>query len=431
MNQRSSFTSARRTLSRSLSPIIAILALAAVSTSQANGTTILQPTGGVHVAVADMGFYDFQNFAHGVLAKPSQRLRKVLDLSGIDEQAWQRIGAAEVSLFLHAEDASGDGLDEHFEIVVNGHVNVFATEGLRRTGMGWFGHYLPTGWFDFAINADQLVRGTNVIVVQRSDSAQAGDDVLTIGIDIFEDRGRSWCSFDRGSSWSPGPLNRPLASVGYPDYGHYGELMIRLNLYDDATRLGRKGFSHDDLLPLPAVDLNPPVKLLPTPSTFPASVALGGEIDRLENGWMRLQIGHAKGLALEEIIHKPMRRNVVKEGPTSLFALEVDGRHVQSAELEVTGREQLATGSSAVKVVYFLRDPTSEVEANLSLRLDNESELTAGLYLKNAGTAPRGIKVAFPIPSVTRRFSPGQIRRTSSPSCTISGKSDSGGSSHR
>ena len=116
MNQRSSFTSARRTLSRPLSPIIAILALAAVSTSQANGTTILQPTGGVHVAVADMGFYDFQNFAHVVLAKPSQRLRKVLDLSGIDEKAWQRIGAAEVSLFLHAEDASGDGLDEHFEI---------------------------------------------------------------------------------------------------------------------------------------------------------------------------------------------------------------------------------------------------------------------------------------------------------------------------
>ena len=242
-------------------------------TAAAEGSTmIVRPSDGITVAAADYGFYNFHDLADCRLPTTAERARKHIDLSSLTEVQWQALTAAKVNIFMHVADHKGDGLDETFDIVINGNVNTFPTKELVKSGVGWFGNYMASGWFGFDISRDQLVRGRNVITLQKSPDATAKDDVPMIGIDIFENRDASEVSFDGGATWQHGPLNRVLARVGYPHYGHHGELMIRLTLYDDPALAHDMPVNHDDLPPLPPIDLNPPVKPLdPPPPNEPAS----------------------------------------------------------------------------------------------------------------------------------------------------------------
>ena len=224
----------------------------------ATPSTILEPAAGVYAAVADMGFCNFHDFADAASAsgmdRPAWQIKKILDLSALPEEAWKALRTAELSIFMHVVDGKGDGLDEIFEIVVNGQLSTFPTEGLVWNGMGWFDHYQASAWFDFPIPAGHLTAGVNEIVIRRSPDAEQGDDALKVGIDTFQDNGCSLVSFDSGATWQQGPLNRPLINVGIADYGYYGEYMVRLSLYRDESLLGDKGFRHDDLPPLLEVD---------------------------------------------------------------------------------------------------------------------------------------------------------------------------------
>ena len=358
--------------------------------------TILEPVPGAWIAASDMGFYNFHDYTDAVLQKHSHQVKKLLDLSTLNESTWKRIQAAEVSIFMHAEDGCGDGLDESFEIIVNGHVNTFPTKGLVHSGLGWFDHYMNSHWFDFPLTKEQLVRGTNEILVRKVRGTEV-DDRLKVGIDIFEDWGNSRASFDGGKTWSSGPLNRPLQRVGYPHYGHRGELMVRLNLYEHTRYLTHRPFSHDDLPPLPAIDLNPPIKPLPTPDTQPTTYRQGDREDIFENGWMRLHVAHADGLELRRFVHKPMDADILTTDRNSFFILDIDGRLISSQDLPVQRREEPLTDSDRYEVTYHLRDNISSLEVGLSLCLGTDQELSARLYLKNASEETRLVKAAFPL----------------------------------
>ncbi len=357
--------------------------------------TLLETTPGTWVAAADMGWYNRHDFADAVLQHSSVHLKKRLDLSSMDETAWDGIRAAEISVFVMSE---GEAEDENFEIVLNGHVYTFPARGWVHEGQGWFQDYEARRWFDFPIEMKHLARGVNEIEIRMAEGKETAQNRIKIGIDIFEDLGNSSASFDGGKTWQQGPLNQVLKRVGYPHYGHRGELMVRLNLYEDAGDLGeRPPFSHDDLPALPPIDLNPPVKPLAVPDAQPATYTPGEQEDVLENGWMRLHIGHAGGLSLSRFVHKPMDADILTRTENPLFALDIDGRLVSSRDLSVLKRTQESASPGECKVRIGMRDEPSGLSVELSLRLGTDRELRAGLYLKNESEETRLVKAAFPL----------------------------------
>jgi hypothetical protein len=264
--------------------------------------------------------------------------------------------------------------------------------------MGWFDHYLGSRWFDFPVAREHLVRGPNEIVMRKLEGPADAQDGVKVGIDAFMDQGNSRASFDGGETWQTGPLYRILKRVGYPNYGHRGELMVRFNLYEDAEDLGRRPpFSHDDLPPLPAIDLNPPIKALAAPGSQPATYRRGDVEDVFENGWMHLHLTHSDGLALERFVHKPMDADILTMERNPLFLLDIDGRSVSSRDLSVHERVEQSAGPGESKVMYILRDETSGMQVELSLRLGAGQELSAGLYLKSRSEETRLVKAAFPL----------------------------------
>ena len=378
---------------------VTCIPFAHLATAANDATMIARPSDGITIAAADYGFYNFHDIADCQLPSTSERARKHIDLSSLTKAQWQALTAAKVNIFMHVADHQGDGLDETFDIVINGNVNTFPTKDLVKSGVGWFGNYMASGWFGFDISRDQLVHGHNVITLQKSPDATDEDDVPMIGIDIFENRDASEVSFDGGATWQNGPLNRVLARVGHPHYGHHGELMIRLTLYDDPALAHDVPVNHDDLPPLPPIDLNPPVTPLDSPPPDePATFEAGSSRDVLENGWMRIELSHDAGLAVEALHHKPVGSDLLASVDRSpLFALEIDGRRLPSGSLSVRHREESFVEAPRQKVVYFLEDESSGVQVNCSLTLGSDEELQAGLYLLNASEEVRKIKVAFPL----------------------------------
>ena len=175
--------------------------------------------------------------------------------------------------------------------------------------------------------------------------------------------------------------------------------MIRLTLYDDPALAEDMPVNHDDLPPLPPIDLNPPVKPLAAPDLHePALFKAGNHRDILENGWMRVELSHGPGLAVEALHHKPVGADLlVSVERTSLFVLEIDGKRRPSESLSMRHREEPFVDSPRRKVIYYMEDEASGVQVNLSLALGSDQELQAGLYLLNASEDVRGVKVAFPL----------------------------------
>lgn len=385
-------------LTRLLAAGLLFFVARAQSATPSPKTVLLEPGAGMYVALADMGFWNHEDYATTSQSTPAHQAKKLLDLSGLVEPTWKELRAAEVSIFMFVDDNGGDGLDERFDIVINGHTNSLPTKGLVKTGKGWFDMHVSIGWFNFAIPRDQLRRSINEIILQKSPGTTDGDDTLQVGIDMFQRQDGSYISFDGGRVWAGSPLNRPLKQAGYPDFGHDGELMIRLNLYRDPALAGKESFKQEDLPPLPPVDLNPPVASLPMPTLVTPRFSPGVGEDTLENGWLRVVVAHGRGLALSAFTHKPVGKNALAGSSTgSLFVAEVAGRRIGSQEFSFKTRAELQGGLRERKVIYELRHGETGIEAAVSFRLDEGPELMVGLAFKNASAQPRRIKVVFPM----------------------------------
>ena len=371
------------------SVVLLLACCAQASVRQARPATIIEPNPGVFVAAADYSFYNYKDYSHVTQRSPTDRIKKTLDLTDLSEQDFASIESATVSIFIHVQDGAGDGLDETFDVVVNGHSNTFPTENLASTGWGWFDTRLAINWFDFDISGEELVHGANEIVIHLSPNSSKDDDQLVIGIDMFEDQGCSARSTDAGATWMPRPLNKA---------GFSGEYMVRLVLLDRDADKENLSFSHENFPALPAVDMAPAIKPLPASPDEPPRLVEGDDSDSFENGAMRVELRHRDGIALEKLVHKSMQADAMREPmKQNLFALEVDGERLTGPDFSVLRKEIIESTPERLVVVYDLSNDAAQISGRLRVTMDRSEELLIGLSIQNRADQNRVIKAAFPV----------------------------------
>jgi len=184
---------------------------------------------GVYVVRDDTGRWGghMSNSITHQSAAPYQA-RKVLDLSAVPAAVWDAVREVRVSVYFMVRDYSwhdrppANGLDEAFEIVVNGHVHAYPTS----CGAPVFAEGLPPtiGWHDFELPKAEFARGPNEVTIRKAPS-EKNDDYLYLGIDNTEQRGNSSVTFD-GEAWTQERLTVP---------GGNGEYMVRLYLLTEDT----------------------------------------------------------------------------------------------------------------------------------------------------------------------------------------------------
>jgi hypothetical protein len=156
--------------------------------------------------------------------------KKVLDLSNVPAEVWAQTRAVRLSAHFMVRDYSwhdnppANGLDEAFEVVVNGRVHRYPTN----CGAPVFNENLAgrPDWYDFALPKEEFRRGPNEILFRKAPS-EKNDDYLYLSIDNSRSRGNSAVAFD-GRTWTQERLTVP---------GGNGEYMVRLYLLTRDTRL--------------------------------------------------------------------------------------------------------------------------------------------------------------------------------------------------
>lgn len=160
--------------------------------------------------------------------------KKVLDLSELPATVWDQTRQVRLSVYFMVHDHSWktlpevNGLDESFEIVVNGNVHEFPTN----CGAPEYVNGKPPAmaWWDIRVPKDELIRGANEIMVRKTagkpgDASARPDDYVYLGIDNSNQRGNSSVTFD-GKNWTQDKLTVP---------GGNGEYMIRMYLLTGET----------------------------------------------------------------------------------------------------------------------------------------------------------------------------------------------------
>jgi hypothetical protein len=162
---------------------------------------------------------------------------KIIRLSVLPPDALKRAKEARLRVYFAIQDYSwhdggkANGLDESFEVIVNGKVHTYRTDdgfiakAHEKEAMRWT-------WQDFIIPVGELLPGENRFVFKKADSpaeasAKAGgpkyDDYIYVGIDNTVNHGNSLMSSDGGKTWSGKSLNAINAA---------GEYMVRLVLIE-------------------------------------------------------------------------------------------------------------------------------------------------------------------------------------------------------
>ena len=196
------------------------------SMANAAPSIIEKVTEGVYVVRDDGGSWS----GHMSLAvthqnHPKYQAKKVLDLSEFPKSLWGQVKQMRVSAFFCVRDYSWhdlpkrNGLDEQFQVVVNGNANTYRTD----CGAPVYQEHKSAnlGWYDVVVPAEQFVRGVNEIIIRKAASDKKRyDDYLYLGIDNATKRGNS--SVDLGNGrWTQEKLTVP---------GGNGEYMVRLYL---------------------------------------------------------------------------------------------------------------------------------------------------------------------------------------------------------
>ncbi len=154
--------------------------------------------------------------------------RKILDTSDIPAATWDAASDVRLSVYFMVRDYSWhdlpavNGLDESYQIVINGNIHEYPTNG----GAPIFAeNSAPSiAWYDFVIPKSEFIHGVNEILVRKTPGCK-GDDYLYLGIDNSEKRGNSSVAFD-GKTWTQEMLTIP---------GGNGEYLIRLYVLEKPT----------------------------------------------------------------------------------------------------------------------------------------------------------------------------------------------------
>lgn len=212
--------------------IVCTLLIAAAAGAQ-DWPRIDTPASGVTLVYDDYGAWGGGSMGTSHQNKPDYRVRKHLDLSAVPQLVFDRAQRAELLVYFAAQDYSwnlpdveDNGLDENFEIVVNGNIHHYRTADIRGAKAGAEGT-MRWGWQRFEIPVRELVRGENVIEFHKSDrDAPPFDDYIYVGIDNTESHGHS--EYREGDAdWSGAQLNA---------VGATGEYMVRLAFLESEAR---------------------------------------------------------------------------------------------------------------------------------------------------------------------------------------------------
>lgn len=369
-----------------LACLIAIGAVWGQAPGERGPTTVFGPTRNMVVLASDEGEHLGRHMGTTHQGSVSYQARKMLDLSGVPEVVWGRIEAARVCVFMYAADhchgnRTRNGLNETFDIVVNGHANTFPTgspAGPRWQRLG--ADYERIGWCELPVPKDQLTRGENSIVIRKSPGTVDNDDYVYVGINDERAENRSFCSKDGGRTWRLSPLNDP---------GGCGEYMIRV-------RLLLPGYEDEPEEPLD-YDLNPPVTpLAPVTDTGRILVHTTPQGFALENQHLRLGFSTRDGLRMSSLVHRAMGVDALRRHPAGQpFLIKIDGQrlHCGPGAVQVVSAE----GGRARGVSCRLQYGSTGLVVVFSITLDRTAESRWNLRLENQSGRPMNVKVAFPL----------------------------------
>lgn len=273
---------------------------------------------GVFVVRDDAGRWD-GDMSRSITHQSSAgyQAKKILDLVDVQEDLWNRTRAVRLSIFFMVRDYSPhqsgqtNGLDEAFEIVVNGKIHRYPTH----CGAPVFRDGQPPaiGWHEFEMSKPELNKSRNEIVLRKAPSDK-NDDYLYLGIDRSQARGNSFVAFD-GRTWRQDKLTVP---------GGEGEYMMRLYLVTRDLSLRARWN------PGPPQPLNDPEKLILYAGAHGAEQAAQGV--RLVAGTTARLEWHP--LALDLLT--PLVATIEAEGPAAFAWLDEAGNPVPPIDGEGT-----------------------------------------------------------------------------------------------
>ncbi|MBI2300075.1 MAG: hypothetical protein HYU66_14220 [Armatimonadetes bacterium] len=193
----------------------------------ADGWVVDQPRPGVYVLRDDTGAWGGGSLGVAHQNSPDYQVRKTLDLRAFPVGVLQRARAARLRLYFGIQDYSwnmGDhtanGLNESFEVVINGHAVTYETRDPRFPSKPGAAEPQRWGWVDLDFPTDWLGDGQVEVLIRKLPGGK-NDDYIYPGIDNSVRYGHSAVTFDGGRTWRTDVLNAVPAS---------GEYMLRLVL---------------------------------------------------------------------------------------------------------------------------------------------------------------------------------------------------------
>jgi len=206
--------------------VFACLAVAFVPPAfSAEGWVVDRPREGVFVLRDENGVWGGPSMGVAHQNQPKYQARKTLDLSALPPGTLDKARAVRLRMYFGIQDYSWnmanrkyDGLDESFEIVVNGHAQRFKTSDPRFPSRRGRGDKLKWDWVDIDVPVERLKPGENEVIIRKRPGG-GDDDYIYPGIDNTANHGHSAVSFDGGKTWHTDRLNTIKAQ---------GEYMIRL-----------------------------------------------------------------------------------------------------------------------------------------------------------------------------------------------------------
>jgi hypothetical protein len=194
--------------------------------AQDNGFRVTQPQTGVTEIADDNGNWGGLSTGTSHQNDADYQTEKTIV---IPASALQNAQAARLRVFMVLQDYSfanpakkANGLDESFELVVNGKAQVFRDDDPRFSSRVNPRDPLNWAWTDFEIPVADLRAGENTFVFRKLPS-ENNDDYLYIGVDNSVPTKHSRVSFDGGKTWKSDALNK---------VGARGEYMVRLLLLE-------------------------------------------------------------------------------------------------------------------------------------------------------------------------------------------------------